>query len=358
MSTLTTLSDEAITLLQELIATPSFSGEEAGTADLIVAFLARQGITAERHLHNVYARSSNHPPNAPVLLLNSHHDTVKPSPDWQSDPFSPTLTGDRLTGLGSNDAGASAISLAATFVELSQREEIPVQLILALTAEEENSGPNGIVSLLPLLGKIDAGIVGEPTGMQLAIAEKGLMVLECEAKGKAGHAAREEGENALYKAVRDIERIRTYQFPQESATLGPVKMTVTQIQAGKQHNVVPASCKFVVDIRSNDCYDNAAILETLQPLLESEINPRSLRLNSSCIDPAHPLVQSGTALGRSSYGSPTLSDQAFMPFPTLKMGPGDSARSHTAGEYIYLSEIREGIDLYTQLIASLNWTNS
>ena len=347
------ITEAAIDLLRALISTPSFSGEEGDTALLIEDFLKAAGHAPQRLHNNVWATSSNHAPGAPVLLLNSHHDTVRPAKDWQGDPFAPVQEGDKLTGLGSNDAGASAVALLASFVTLAQVPELPVKLIVAITAEEENSGPKGIASLLPQLGPIDAGIVGEPTGMEMAVAEKGLVVIDCTAHGKGGHAARDEGENALYKAVRDIQRIQDLHFEKVSDLLGPVKLSVTQIEAGSQHNVVPAACSFVIDVRTNEHYSNAVVVETLQDLFESEVKARSLRLNSSGIASDHPLVRAGAALGRGSYGSPTLSDQAQMPFNTLKMGPGASARSHTAGEYILLSEIKEAISLYTQLITSL-----
>ncbi|GAA4349063.1 M20 family metallo-hydrolase [Hymenobacter saemangeumensis] len=343
------LTDTAIELLQALIRTPSFSREEGGTAELIYNFLTAQGARPQRRLHNVWALAPGYDAARPTLLLNSHHDTVKPGAGWTRDPFGATLDGDRLSGLGSNDAGASAVSLLATFLYL-RRQPLPFNLICAITAEEEISGANGIASLLPELGPIDLGIVGEPTQMDLAIAEKGLVVLDCVAQGRTGHAARDEGENALYKAVEDIMWLRHYKFPQVSALLGPVKLSVTQIEAGQQHNVVPDRCHYVVDVRSNELYHNAEIVEFLQTNLRATVTPRSLRLNSSRIAPEHPLVQRALSLGRKAFGSATLSDQALMPFDTVKMGPGDSARSHTPDEYIYLREVREGIRGYIELL--------
>ena len=347
------LTQQAINLLQQLIATQSFSGQEEGTAQLLANFLAQHGATPQRKGNNIWAVATNCPKGAPVVLLNSHHDTVKPGKDWQQDPFTPTLDGDKLTGLGSNDAGASAVSMLATFVYLAQLPALPYQLVVAITAEEENSGANGVRSILPLLPTPWLGLVGEPTGMQMAVAEKGLIVLDCQAQGKTGHAARNEGVNALYKAVDDINWLRNYTFTDVSDTLGPVKMTVTQIEAGQQHNVVPATCRFVVDVRTNDCYTNQAIIEIIKSHISAEISPRSYHLNASSIPLTHPVVQVGQALGLSHYGSPTLSDQSVMDFTTMKIGPGQSARSHTAGEYIYLSEIQQGVATYIALLEAL-----
>ncbi|UYZ58137.1 M20 family metallo-hydrolase [Hymenobacter latericus] len=344
------LTDEAIALLQQLIRTPSFSREEGATADLIFAFLQQHGAAPQRAQHNVWAVNEHFDAAKPTILLNSHHDTVKPGSTWTYDPFGAVLEGDKLVGLGSNDAGASAVSLLATFLYFRTRPDLGFNLICAITAEEEVSGANGVRSILPQLGRIDLGIVGEPTKMDMAIAEKGLVVLDCVAHGRTGHAARDEGENALYKAVQDIEWIRQYQFPKVSPLLGPVKMTVTQVQAGSQHNVVPDRCHFVVDVRTNEFYSNAEVVRTVQQHISSEATPRSLYLNSSRIAPEHLLVQRGLALGRKTFGSATLSDQAVMPFETVKMGPGDSARSHTPDEYILLSEICSGISGYVELL--------
>lgn len=343
------LSDDAVELLIRLIQTPSFSREEAGTATLIQGFLAAHGVTAKRQKNNVWAVSQHFDASKPTILLNSHHDTVKAGAGWQYDPFGAVLEGDKLTGLGSNDAGASAVSLLAAFLYFQDKPNA-FNLICAITAEEEISGANGIRSVLPEFGKIDLGIVGEPTGMNLAIAEKGLIVLDCTAHGKTGHAAREEGENALYNALDDIGWLRGFQFPQVSPLLGPVKMTVTQISAGTQHNVVPDRCEFVVDVRTNELYQNQTIVDFLRVALKSEIVPRSTHLNSSRISENHPLVRKGLAMGKTIYGSPTLSDQAVMSFETLKMGPGESARSHTPDEFVLVSEIRAGIRDYIELL--------
>ncbi|ALD21625.1 M20 family metallo-hydrolase [Hymenobacter sp. DG25A] len=347
------LAEEAIQLLIQLIQTPSFSREEAKTADLLVAFLTRHGAQPQRKGHNVWARNRHFNPAKPTILLNSHHDTVKPGATWTYDPFGAVVEEDRLTGLGSNDAGASAVSLLATFLHFYEQENLPYNLICAITAEEEISGAGGIRSVLPELGEIALGIVGEPTQMDLAIAEKGLVVLDCVAHGRTGHAAREEGENALYKAVADIQWLKDFRFPKVSELLGPVKMTVTQIQAGSQHNVVPDRCTFVVDVRTNELYSNPEVVELVRQHVSSEVTPRSTHLNSSRIAPEHPLVQRGMALGRRTFGSVTLSDQSMMPFTTVKIGPGDSARSHTPDEYILLSEIRQGIQGYVDLLTGL-----
>ena len=350
------LSDEAVELLIQLIQTPSFSREEDQTATLIQAFLAAHGVAAQRQLHNVWAVSQHFDPTKSTILLNSHHDTVKPGAAWTYSPFGATLEGDKLIGLGSNDAGASAVSLLATFLYFQDKPNA-FNLICAITAEEEISGANGIRSVLPELGRIDLGIVGEPTGMNLAIAEKGLIVLDATAHGKTGHAARDEGENALYKALDDIQRLRQYQFPQVSPLLGPVKMTVTQIAAGQQHNVVPDRCQFVIDVRTNELYQNQEIVDLIRAQIQSEIVPRSTHLNSSSISATHPLVRKGVAMGKQIYGSPTLSDQSMMPFETLKMGPGESARSHTPDEYILVSEIRAGIQDYITLLSDFGTQN-
>ena len=347
------LQEKAIALLKQLIGTPSLSREESDTADLIEDFLKAEGVEFNRFGNNVWAKNQNFDPAKPTLLLNSHHDTVKPNAGYTRDPFSPEVEEGRLYGLGSNDAGGCLVSLLATFLHFQGRDDLNYNLVVAASAEEEISGKEGIEKLIPELPKIDLAIVGEPTQMHMAIAEKGLMVLDCKATGKAGHAAREEGENALYKAMKDIDWFRTYSFPKVSESLGPVKMSVTVIEAGKQHNVVPDECRFVVDVRTTDAYSNLETLEIIREHVDCEVNPRSTRLNPSGISADHPLVKAGLALGRSTYGSPTLSDQALMPFPSLKMGPGDSARSHTPDEYIYLSEIEEGIKIYIELLIEL-----
>jgi acetylornithine deacetylase len=355
VDSLDTLHEEAVRLLKALISTPSFSREEGPTADLIEDFLRQHGYQPQRQDHNVWCVAQNHEAGAPVLLLNSHHDTVKPVAGWTKDPFEPAMEEDTLYGLGSNDAGASAVSLLAAFLYLSRLPELPYKLIVAITAEEEVSGQAGVQSILPLLGEVALAVVGEPTSLDLAIAERGLMVLDCVARGRAGHAARNEGENAIYKALADIEWFRTHQFPKTSDVLGPVKMSVTQVQAGTQHNVVPDECRFVVDVRTNECYRNTELLELIRLYVSAEVTPRSTRLNSSGIATDHPLVQKASSMGIELYGSPTLSDQALMPFPSVKLGPGDSARSHTANEYIRLSEIRAGIVRYIALLEDLHF---
>ncbi|MBI1782447.1 MAG: M20 family metallo-hydrolase [Sphingobacteriales bacterium] len=351
---LTILQSSAISLLKELIATPSFSKEEDQTAGIICRFLGERGIAHYRSGNNVWAKNKFYDSAKPTILLNSHHDTVKPNKGYTLDPFSPIEKDGKLFGLGSNDAGGSLVSLIATFLYYYDKQDLNYNLIIAATAEEEISGTGGIEALLPELGKVDCAIVGEPTQMQMAIAEKGLLVLDCIAYGKAGHAAREEGENALYKVVKDIEWISSYKFSKVSDLLGPVKMSVTVIETdNKQHNVVPAQCKFVIDVRVNELYTHEEIIETVKQHIQSAVKPRSTRLRSSSISLEHPLIKSGIKLGRNFYGSPTTSDKALMPFPALKIGPGDSARSHTADESIYIDEIKNGIDLYIRLLNQL-----
>ncbi len=348
------LTDDAVELLIRLIKTPSLSREEGGTATLIQEFMATRGIATKRQQNNVWAVSKDYDASKPTILLNSHHDTVKAGAGWNYDPFGAVVEGDKLIGLGSNDAGASAVSLLALFLYFQDKPNA-FNLICAITAEEEVSGANGIRSVLPELGKVDLGIVGEPTGMNLAIAEKGLIVLDATANGKTGHAAREDGENALYKALDDIQWLRSFQFPLVSPLLGPVKMTVTQISAGTQHNVVPDRCQFVIDVRTNELYQNQEIVDFLRSKLQSEIAPRSTHLNSSRIRGNHPLIVKGMAMGKTTYGSPTLSDQSMMPFATVKMGPGESARSHTPDEFILVSEIRAGIRDYIELLTDFSF---
>jgi len=351
---ITILQTEAIGLLKQLIAIPSFSREEDNTADLIDEFLDKKGIKTRVHLNNIWARNKFYDDTKPTILLNSHHDTVKPNKGYTLDPFNPIEKEDKLFGLGSNDAGGALVSLIAAFLYYDKKPGLKYNLVIAATAEEEISGNNGIEALLPHLGNIDCGIVGEPTEMEMAVAEKGLLVLDCTAHGKAGHAARDEGENSVYKALKDIEWLTSYQFSKVSPLLGPVKMSVTAIETeNKAHNVVPSQCKYVVDTRVNELYTFEEVLETIRANVTSEIRPRSTRLRPSAISLDHPLVKAGLALGRNYYGSPTTSDKALMPFPTLKMGPGDSARSHTADEYIYIDEIKKGIELYIALLGKL-----
>ena len=343
---------EAITLLETLIAIPSFSREENGTADHIEAYLKGLGISTERLQNNVWAKNARYNEAKPTLLLNSHHDTVKATGDWKASPHEAITEGEKLTGLGSNDAGASLVSLMSVFVS-HYNKELPFNLIYAASAEEEISGKQGMELLREHLSPIALAIVGEPTQMELAVAEKGLMVVDCIYKGKAGHAARKEGINAIYKAMKDIHWIEHHQFPKVSEHLGEVNMAVTIINAGKQHNVVPAECHFTIDVRSTDQYSNEEVLKTLKDELSSEVNARSTRLNPSGIDKGHPICRVAQKLDLKTYGSPTLSDQALMPWPSVKIGPGNSARSHTANEYILHSEIDQGIEIYTNIIKEL-----
>ncbi|MER2999451.1 M20 family metallo-hydrolase [Pontibacter populi] len=344
------LYTEALELLKELISIPSFSREEDKTADAICHFLQRHGIQAERQGNNVWTFNQHYKPELPTILLNSHHDTVKPNAGYTLDPFSPTIKDGKLYGLGSNDAGGCLVSLIATFLYFNPQQNLKYNFVLAATAEEEISGTNGLEAILPKLGKIDFAIVGEPTQMHLAVAEKGLLVLDCVAQGKAGHAAREEGVNAIYEALQDIEWFRNYKFEKVSETLGPIKMSVTVVQAGSQHNVVPDTCKFTVDVRVTDAYSLEEVLETVKKHVKSTVTPRSVRLQPSGIPLSHPIVQAGLSLGRNIYGSPTTSDQALLRVPSVKLGPGDSARSHTADEYIELQELEEGIQLYIKML--------
>jgi len=344
---------EIVQLLKMLIATPSLSREEEQAARLMRNFLTEKQIVYREKKNNTWAPNRHFLPSKPTILLNSHIDTVKPAPGWSVDPFCPHEEGDRLTGLGSNDAGGPLVALLATFLHFYDRPDLPFNLVFAATAEEENSGIDGMSSVLGELPEISFAIVGEPTRMELAIAERGLMVLDCIAHGKSGHAARDEGINALYKALDDIQKLRSFRFEKESEVLGPVRVTITQIEAGVQHNVVPDTCRFVADVRTNEFYSNEEVCRIIAALVESEVKPRSFRLNSSGIRADHPFVLKARALGIPCYGSPTTSDQALMAFPSVKMGPGDSARSHTADEYILKSEIAAGIERYIQLLEGL-----
>jgi acetylornithine deacetylase len=348
------LYENAVLLLKQLIATPSFSKEENNTADIIAAFFDAHGVVYSRIGNNVYAKNKPYDAAKQTLLLNSHHDTVKPNKGYTLDPFEPIEKEGKLFGLGSNDAGGCLVSLIATFLHFYEQANTKCNIVFAASAEEEISGVNGIELALPYLGNIDFGIVGEPTKLELAVAERGLMVIDCTAHGSAGHAARNEGENALYKAIDDINWIRNYKFEKVSDLLGETRLTATIIETdNKQHNVVPAQCKFVLDARVNELYSFDEILNTLSENLKSEFKPRGTRMKSTSIALDHPLVKAGIQLGKGYYGSPTTSDKALMPFPTLKMGPGDSARSHTADEFIYLDEIKEGIETYIKLVAQL-----
>ncbi len=359
------LYTDALQLLQQLISIQSFSKEENQTADVIEKILQSKNITTNRLLNNVWCTNKFFDASKPSILLNSHHDTVKPNKQYTRDPFQPSIEDGKLYGLGSNDAGGCLVSLIATFIHFYQQKNLQCNLVLAATAEEEISGKNGIEALLndesfimttsfPNSPLGDGGnwcaIVGEPTLMNMAVAEKGLLVLDCTAYGKAGHAARDEGDNAIYKAIKDIEWFRNYKFDKVSDLLGPNKMSVTIINAGSQHNIVPSECKFTVDIRVNELYDFDEVISIIKQNIQSEIAARSLRLRSTNIALNHPLVKTGLELNRTYYGSPTTSDKALMPFPALKIGPGDSARSHSADEFIFVNEIKEGVELYIKLL--------
>lgn len=344
------LAQEAIQLLKQLISTQSFSRQEENTATLIEDFFHRKGIPFHRKKNNIWAYNQHFDPAKPTVLLNSHHDTVKPNPSWTLNPYEPLVQDGKLFGLGSNDAGGSLCSLIVTFCHFYDNPNLTHNVVLAATAEEEISGREGLEMIIDDLPAIEFAIVGEPTDMHLAVAEKGLLVLDCIAHGKSGHAAREEGENAIYKAIEDIQWIRNYQFPKVSPTLGPIKMSVTMINAGTQHNVVPDACKFTIDVRVTDQYTLEEVISVIQKNIQSEIAARSIRLRPSSIPVEHPIVIAGVKLGRTTYGSPTTSDQALIDCPSLKMGPGHSGRSHTADEFIYLHEIEEGIAQYIKML--------
>ena len=353
------LYKEAVALLKQLIAIPSFSKEEDKTAIAIENFFAKRNIPTQRLINNVWAVNQYFDESKQTILLNSHHDTVKPNSGYTKDPFKAIVEDDKLYGLGSNDAGGCLVSLIAAFIYFYDKENLKYNLVLAATAEEEISGSNGIEKLLNLatanspFRRLGGGcaIVGEPTQTNLAIAEKGLLVLDCITTGKAGHAAREEGDNAIYKAIKDMEWFREFQFPKISDILGPVKMSVASINTqNTAHNVVPDQCSFVVDVRVTEMYTLEEILATIKQHVSCKVVPRSMRLRSSSIDPLHPIVQAGIKLGKTTYGSPTTSDAALINAPVLKCGPGNSARSHTADEFIYLNEINDGITTYIQLL--------
>lgn len=341
------MDNKYITLLQRIIQTPSISGEENAVCTLLEQWMTAEGITVHRIKNNLWAECGEGPE---TILLNAHIDTVKPSPSYTRDPFGGEYDGQTICGLGANDDGGSVIAMLAVFMDIMHQPIPGKRIVLALTAEEENSGRKGIELVLPEIGPIDYAIVGEPTSLEMAVAERGLLVLDCKAKGKAGHAARNEGINALYIALEDIQTLRNYEFEQVSPFLGKVKMTTTMIQAGTQHNVVPDTCRFVVDIRSNGLYTNEEILSILRPMLRSTITPRSTRLNASSTPLDTPVVQRAQALGIPIYGSPTMSNMALLACPKVKFGPGDSSRSHTANEYIHIHEIEQAITLYKQLL--------
>ncbi|WP_435313758.1 M20 family metallo-hydrolase [Cellulophaga fucicola] len=344
------LTEKALDLLKELISIQSFSSEEDKTADAIENWFTSFNIPFTRDNNNVYAKNKHWDSNKPTLLLNSHHDTVKPNSAYTKDPFNPHIEDGKLYGLGSNDAGGCLVSLLATFSHFYNAENLNHNILMVASMEEESAGPNSLRGLLPKLPKIDVAIVGEPTLMQLAIAEKGLIVFDAEVKGTPSHAAHPNNDNSIYNTIKVLEWFKNYSFSKVSNVLGEVKLTVTQINAGKQHNVVPAKVDLVIDVRVNDKYTNKEVAEMLQKEAPCKLTPRGLKLNSSAINENHPLVQAGIALGRQTYGSPTLSDQAALTCQSLKLGPGDSTRSHSADEFIYVNEIEEGIDLYIKIL--------
>ena len=348
------LTNDAIALLKQLIETQSFSSEEAQTALLIEQWFQKYDLKYQRTQNNVWAVNENFDENKPTLLLNSHHDTVKPNNGYTKDPFKAIIENGKLYGLGSNDAGGCLVSLLATFAYFYRQKDLKYNLVIVASAEEESSGDNGLNSMLSVIPHIDVAIVGEPTLMNLAVAEKGLVVFDAKVSGTPGHAAHPNNDNAIYNTIDVLEWFKNYQFKKSSEALGDVKMTVTQINAGKQHNAVPAEVDLVIDVRVNDQYSNQEIANILQKESPcTSIIPRSLRLNSSSISVEHELVKSGILLGRKTYGSPTLSDQAVLSCPSLKLGPGDSIRSHSADEFIYIQEIEEGVDLYIKLLEKI-----
>ncbi|MDT0685988.1 M20 family metallo-hydrolase [Autumnicola psychrophila] len=348
---LSELQSQALDLLKNLIETQSFSEEEDGTAMLLEDWCKRNNITFNRHLNNVWAVNKHFDKSKPTLLLNSHHDTVKPNSGYTRDPFKAEIEDGKLFGLGSNDAGGCLVSLLATFTWFYEAEDLEYNIVFAGSAEEETNGKNGISCLLPKMPDIDVAIVGEPTLMQLAVAEKGLVVFDAVVKGTPSHAAHPNNNNAIYKTAKVLQWFENFRFKDVSEALGEVKLTVTQIKAGSQHNVVPGKVDLVIDVRVNDCYSNAEVAEILQKQAPvDEITPRSLRLNSSSIPQEHELVKAGLSLGMETYGSPTLSDQAMLKCPSLKLGPGNSTRSHSADEFIYVKEVEEGIEKYIKLL--------
>jgi acetylornithine deacetylase len=345
------LTENAISLLKNLIETQSFSQEEKNTAKLIEAWFLENEIPFKRTKNNIWATNKYFDKSKPTLLLNSHHDTVKPNSAYTKDPFKAVIADGKLYGLGSNDAGGCLVSLLATFTNFYAQENLKYNVVIVASAEEENSGPNGLNSMLSIIPHIDVAIIGEPTLMNLAVAEKGLVVLDAVVQGTPSHAAHPNNNNSIYNTIEVLQWFKDFKFEKTSEALGDVKMTVTQISAGSQHNVVPAHVDLVIDVRVNDAYSNheiAAILQEKSPC--TKITPRSLRLNSSSISTSHDLVKTGIAMGRETYGSPTLSDQAVLSCQSLKLGPGDSARSHSADEFIYLAEIEEGIRIYIELL--------
>lgn len=342
---------DTIDLLKNMIRIPSFSRDEGAVADFLERWMLTEGFEARRLGNNLWIESGP-ADGRPTILLNAHIDTVKPASGYTRDPFTPEIEDGCLYGLGSNDDGGSLVALLETYSRLIQKEQ-PYRLIFSATAEEEVSGKGGLDLILPELGLIDFGVMGEPTGMRMAVAERGLMVLDCTAYGKSGHAARNEGVNAIYKAIEDIQWFKSHSFDRVSDFLGAVKMSVTQINAGTQHNVVPDKCTFVVDVRPNGMYTNPELLELIKSSVSCEVKERSTRIGSSHLPMDHPAVVRGLSLGLEPFGSPTTSNQALCHFPTLKIGPGDSARSHSADEYIRLDEIGDGIETYVALLDGL-----
>ncbi len=342
-------TDKAVELLRKFIATPRVSREEQAAADILEDTMRKDGLHPQREANNLWVTAPGFEASRPTLLLNAHIDTVRPVASWTRDPHHPEMSGDRLYGIGSNDCGGGLVALYQVFRHLSATRQ-SYNLIYLASAEEEVSGSNGISRVLPLLPPITLGLVGEPTGMQPAVAEKGLMVIDMTSHGRSGHAARGEGENALYKMLDDLVWLRDYRFEKVSTLLGPTLMNVTVLQTGTQHNVVPDLCKAIIDVRTNEYYDNEEVFEFIRSHVSSEVKARSFRLRSSHIDIDHPLVQRCLAAGMRPFGSPTLSDQALMPFPSLKLGPGESARSHSADEYICLTEIKKAIEQYVSLL--------
>lgn len=351
MMTIESLVQSAIELLKDLIEIPSFSSEEDSNAERLEQWFIFHNIPYKRHKNNIWAISKSFQDSKPTLLLNSHHDTVKPNSGYTKNPFEAHIEDGKIYGLGSNDAGGCLVSLLATFTYFYHYDSLNYNLVFVASAEEESSGPNGLNSMLKIIPKIDVAIVGEPTQMQLAVSEKGLVVFDIEVFGTPSHSAHPNSDNVLYKAIPVMQWIRDFKFEKTSETLGEVKMTLTQINAGQQHNAVPARLSMVVDVRVNDCYSNQEIVKIITDHLPNvSVTPRSTHLNSSSISMLHPLVLAGISLDRKTYGSPTLSDQSVLSCPSLKLGPGDSTRSHTADEYIYIKEIEEGIGLYIQIL--------
>jgi acetylornithine deacetylase len=342
--------DDSLTLLRELISIPSYSGAEDKTANAIQTFLSKHHTVPDRKGNNIRVKNKYFEKGKPTILLNSHHDTVKPNSGYKRGPFEPSVEDGRLYGLGSNDAGGALVSLLAAFLHFYDKQDLPFNLIYAATAEEENSGRNGIESLIDDLNPVHLAIVGEPTQMKAAIAERGLLVIDAVAHGIAGHAARNEGLNAIYQALGDIEWFRNYKFEKTSEWLGPVSMNVTMIEAGSAHNQVPSVCNFTVDIRLNEHYTHQQVMDEISRHVQSTVTARSMRIKPSFINVAHPFVKVAQQLGLEIFGSPTTSDRALMPWTSVKIGPGDSARSHSADEFIYTDEIKEGISIYINLL--------